>query len=152
MTAAPIVYVVDASVAAQVVSPEPLTAQATTLFTLLNGGQAVLHVPDLFYLECANIFWKKQQRGVCSASQAVQALSDLLALPLMSSAHAALAVDALKLALALNITAYDACYLVLAERLGVSFITADQKLERKLAGSGRAIVWLGTWMPPSTTP
>lgn len=149
---APLVYAVDASVAAQVVSPEPLTAQATALFTLLGGGQAIFHVPDLFYLECANIFWKKKQRGVCSESQAVQALTDLLALPLISTAHAALAVDALKLALALDITAYDACYLALAERLGVSFITADQKLERKLAGSGHAIVWLGAWTPPSATP
>ena len=34
---APIVYVVDASVAAQVVSPEPFTAQATVLFALLIG-------------------------------------------------------------------------------------------------------------------
>jgi hypothetical protein len=36
---APIAYVVDASVAAQVVSPEALTAQATTLFALLIGGK-----------------------------------------------------------------------------------------------------------------
>ncbi len=139
---APLVYVVDASVAAQVVSPEPLTAQATALFALLNGNRATFHVPELFYVECANIFWKKKQRGVCSESQAVQALADLLALPLISAANSLLAVEALKLAVALDITAYDACYLALAERLGVPFITADQKLERKLAGSGRAVLWL----------
>ncbi len=149
---APIVYVVDASVAVQVVSPEPLTVQATALFALLIGGQATFHVPELFYIECANIFWKKKQRGVCSESQAVQALSDLLALPLISTAHAVLTVDALKLALALDITAYDACYLALAERLAMPLITADQKLERKVAGSGRAIVWFGAWTPPSGTP
>jgi predicted nucleic acid-binding protein len=149
---APIVYVVDASVAAQVVSPEPLTAQATALFALLVGGKSEFHVPELFYIECANIFWKKKQRGVSSESQAVQALADLLALPLISTAHAVLAIDALKLALVLDITAYDACYLALAERLSVPLITADQKLERKLVGSGRAIVWLGAWAPPSGTP
>ena len=149
---APIVYVVDASVAAQVVSPEPLTAKATALFALLVGGQAAFHVPDLFYIECASIFWKKKQRGVCSESQAVQALSDLLALQLTTTAHALLAVDALRLALALDITAYDGCYLALAERVGVPLITVDQKLERKLVGSDRAIVWLGAWTPPSAIP
>jgi predicted nucleic acid-binding protein len=149
---APLVCVVDASVAAQVVSPEPLTAQATALFGLLVGGRAVFHVPELFYIECANIFWKKKQRGVCSESQAIQALADLVALPLISTAHAGLAPDALKLALALDITAYDACYLALAERLSVPFITADQKLNNKLSGSGHALVWLGTWTPPPGTP
>jgi predicted nucleic acid-binding protein len=89
---APIVYVVDASAAAQVISPEPLTAKATDLFALLVGGQAAFHVPDLFYIACANIFWKKKQRGVCSESQAIQALSDLLALPLTTTAHAVLFV------------------------------------------------------------
>jgi len=147
-----LVYVVDASVAAQVVSSEPLTAQATALFALLVGGQATFHVPELFYIESANIFWKKKQRGVCSESQAVQALSDLLALPLISTSHALFAVESLKLALALDITAYDGCYLALAERLAVPFITADQKLERKVAGSGRAIIWLGAWTLPSGTP
>jgi predicted nucleic acid-binding protein len=149
---APLVCVVDAIVAAQVVSPEPLTAQATALFSLLIGGRATFHVPELFYIECANIFWKKKQRGVCSESQAVQALTDLLALPLISTTHSLLAVDALKLAHAWDITAYDACYPALAERLGVPFITADQKLERQLAGSGRALVWLGARTPPSGTP
>lgn len=144
----PLVYVVDASVAAQLVAPEPLTAQATALFALLSGGRAVLHVPELFYIECANIFWKKKRRGLCSESQAVQALTDLLALPLISTVHALLVIDALRLALALDITAYDACYLALADRIGAPFITADQKLERKLAASGRAIVWLGSWTPP----
>lgn len=82
----------------------------------------------------------------------MQALSDLLALPLIVTTHAVLALDALKLALALDITAYDACYLALAERLGAPFVTADQKLVQKLTGSGRAFVWLGAWTPPSGTP
>src|SRR6516162_9681085 len=116
---APLVCVVDASVAVQVVSPEPLTTQATALFALLIGNHAVFHVPELFYIECANIFWKKKQRGVCSESQAEQALADLIALPLISTATEVLAVDALKLAVPLGITAYDACYIALAQRLGV---------------------------------
>ncbi len=52
---APLVYVVDASVALQGVSPEPLTTQATTLSVLLADGEAsVLAFADLLRSICNN--------------------------------------------------------------------------------------------------
>ena len=39
----PFVCVVDASMATQMVSPEPLMAQATAPFVLLTDGQATFH-------------------------------------------------------------------------------------------------------------
>ncbi|HKI34803.1 MAG TPA: type II toxin-antitoxin system VapC family toxin [Gemmataceae bacterium] len=146
----PYVCVVDASVAAQLVVPEPLSGRAAQLFSLLDKGQATFHVPDLFYAECANIFWKKAyQRGVCSPAEAAKALDDLQALPLLRTTSFDLAGDALALALAHGTSAYDACYAALARRLGVPLITADQRLEQKLAGTGLAVVWLGNWTPPA---
>src|SRR6266480_5901068 len=58
--------VVDASVAAQLYVPEPLTSQAAALFAMLAQANVTFHIPDLFYAECANIFWKKVQRAVCT--------------------------------------------------------------------------------------
>jgi predicted nucleic acid-binding protein len=65
-------YVVDASTAVKLYLPEPLATQAAALFGLLaSTPMAELHVPDLFYAECANIFWKQAKRGNCTATQAV---------------------------------------------------------------------------------
>jgi predicted nucleic acid-binding protein len=149
---APFVCVVDASVAAQLVVPEPLSAQAAQLFALLAGGQAIFHVPDLFYVECANIFWKKIGRGLCSPAEGSQALADLAVLPLRRTPTFDLAADALAVALAHGISAYDACYVALAQRQGVPLLTADAKLVQKLAGATPGVVWLGHWTPPAGSP
>jgi predicted nucleic acid-binding protein len=148
---APLICVVDASVAVKIYLAEPLAAEAVALFGLLTDPANVFHVPDLFYAECANIFWKYVQRGNATFAQVAGHLSDLLALPLASTPTAVLAANALPLAVTHGITVYDACYVALAKQLGVSFVTADQKLEQKLAGSGLAVIWLGTWTPPAGT-
>jgi predicted nucleic acid-binding protein len=148
MTVTPLVYVLDASVAIQLVVPETHSAQATQLFALLNGGQAIFHVPDLFYIECANVCWKKVSRRQATPAQAALALVDLIALPLQRVPAFDLAADALTLALAHTITAYDACYVALAQRVAVPLITADQRLEQKLAPAGFNVIWLGNWTPP----
>ena len=49
----------------------------------------------------------------------------------------------LDLALAQSISAYDACYVAMATWLAVPFVTADEKLIRKLKGSGVDVHWLG---------
>lgn len=56
---APVVYGVDASVAAQVVSPEPLTAQATALFALLTNGQATFQFRSYFISSVPISFGRK---------------------------------------------------------------------------------------------
>jgi predicted nucleic acid-binding protein len=56
------------------------------------------------------------------------------------------------LAVAHGITAYDASYVVLAQKQSVPLITADQKLEQKLSGTGLPVIWLGTWKPPALSP
>ena len=105
MTPRPFSCVVDASVAAQLYVPEPLTNQAVALFGMLAQANTSFHVPDLFYAECAIIFWKKVQRAVCTPAESTKALSNILALPLHSTPAFDLAVDALTLALAHSISA-----------------------------------------------
>ena len=55
-----------------------------------------------------------------------EALDDFLLLPLTRHEH--LPLLGRMLALRRNFSAYDACYLALAERLGASFVTGDGRL------------------------
>jgi predicted nucleic acid-binding protein len=141
-------YVIDASVAVKVFLQEPLATEAKALVNLALDPAHQLHVPDLFYAECANIFWKHVQRGNTTAVQIQKDMNLLQTWILAVTSTRDLAVDAIAIALKRNISAYDACYVALAHRLGIPLITADQKLTAKLTGSPNAAIWLGAWTPP----
>lgn len=51
--------------------------------------------------------------------------------------------DALEIALAYGITAYDAAYVALAQQLALPLITADARLARAMDGTAHDIRWLG---------
>jgi predicted nucleic acid-binding protein len=55
--------------------------------------------------------------------------------PLVSIPTYDLVAGALPIALAHDITAYDACYVARSYRLGIPFITGDQKPQAKLAAA-----------------
>lgn len=92
------------------------------------------------------------QRGSATAAKVAAHYATLAALPLQRTPTFDLAADALAIAAAQGITAYDACYVALAQRHGIVLLTADQKLVRKFAGSATAVAWLRSWTPPATAP
>ncbi len=150
MTAAA-AYVVDASVAIKLFIT--LSDRAETLVAHLATEPAgQLSVPDLFYIECANILWKHTRRSGYPPAKARQALTDLGGLALRRFPTADLAAPALDLALQEAITAYDACYVALALQLAVPLVTAGEKLARALGGTKYQVLWLGnfpnTVIPP----
>ena len=107
-------------------------------------------MPDLFYIECANILWKHVRRTGLSAVQARRAVADLAKLGLRSVSTLELIAGALDIALRHSITAYDACYVALASRLGLPFVTADERLARQLAGTSYHVTWLNDFPLPPT--
>ena len=82
--------------------------------------------PDLLRIEVLSVLRRQAASGTLTRRQADDAVSDLLALPITVYPTAAL----LRRGWALrgNVTAYDACYVALAETLGVALLTADAKL------------------------
>lgn len=133
-------FVVDASVGIKLFVEEPLSDQAHALFTkLTKDPPAELYVPDLFYIECTNILLKYMRRFGRSLEDSQADLADLKTLVLKTASTAELMEDAILLASQKNLTAYDACYAVLARQLNIPLITADKPMAQAVEWA----VWLG---------
>ena len=138
--------VVDASVGIKLFLVEPLADRADTLFaSLTETPPARLYVPDLFFIECANILWKYVHRFGHSSENAHQDIADLVRLPLQVVSTSELAEAALALALEHQITAYDAAYVALAQKASLPLVTANEALVRRLKPNGLEVHWLGEW-------
>ena len=148
MNPAPFRAVVDASVAVKIFVPEALSAEAQEIFARFaseNGAELI--VPDLFFIECANVFWKWVQRSAYPAKAAQEHLHDLTGLGLTAIPTQVLADDALEIALKHRVTAYDACYIAAASQLRLPLITADEKLVGQIAMGSYDVKWLGDMRP-----
>ncbi|MBI3970460.1 MAG: type II toxin-antitoxin system VapC family toxin [Chloroflexi bacterium] len=139
-------YAVDASVAIRLFVKEVLDTQARALFDRLGDpAPVVLHVPDLLYVECANILWKYVRRFGYDPNVAEAHLADLAALDLVATPTSSLVSAAFPLAVAEGVTAYDACYLALAHAAGCPLVTADERLVRQLQPNYPNVCWLGDY-------
>lgn len=153
MMATPVSCVVDASVAIKLVINEVLSNEAHSLFAhLAHDPTARFYVPEIFFLECANILWKHTQRSGYPLADAQLNLSTLSALALQRFSVRSLAADSLAIAANHAITAYDACYVATASHLGVPLITADSKLITKMSGSPYTVYFLGSLTIPPLPP
>ncbi len=145
MTVLPRDCVVDASVGIKLVLAEVGSVEARALFAPLSDDDPPrLAVPDLFFIECANILWKNTRRGTLSVADGQTGLASLIALALATTPTAHLAPRALEIAAAHDVSAYDAAYLALAERLDLPLVTADTRLARSVAASSFRVVLLPT--------
>jgi predicted nucleic acid-binding protein len=115
--------IVDASVAAKWVLPEPGSAEAAALRT----QDADLIAPSLVVAEVGNALWKSAMRSDFAGAEVAHML-DIAAghyarlIPL-----ADIAAAAIKLAVDLEHSIYDCFYLALAEREHAELITADKR-------------------------
>lgn len=138
--------VVDASVVVKVFVQEELSQEADALLQRLDEQPpSWFYVPPHFISECTNIFWKYIRRFNYPYDAARRDLASLRALPLQTIDFSPLPV--LELAAEFDITAYDAGYAALARHLDVPFVTADERLVRKLKKSSCRIFWLGNLQP-----
>lgn len=132
--------VLDASVGIKLFVEEEFSDKVQHLFAkLADDPQAEFHVPDLFYIECANILLKYTRRFDRPLKDSLADLKDLNELALTVTSTAELIEDALKLANEKKLTAYDACYAVLAQKLDLPLITADAPLAKAIDWA----VWIG---------
>jgi predicted nucleic acid-binding protein len=85
-----------------------------------------LHTPHLLDLEVPQVLRRLVREHVVSAQRAYEAIEDLLDLRVTRYQHFVLLP--LIWQLRHNMSAYDAAYIVLAEKLGATLITRDARL------------------------
>jgi predicted nucleic acid-binding protein len=125
--------VVDASSGIKLFVIEPLSERADALFAhLTDDPPARFYVPDIFFVECTNVLWKYVRRFDYPLANARQDVTDLMKLPLRAVSTGVLIGEALEIAAAHGITAYDATYVALARQLSLPLVTADESLKRCL--------------------
>ena len=129
--------VVDSSVVAKFFFHEEESERARAALT--EGAFVV--APSLLLVELASIAVKKVRLGASTLDWARSAMSAVGDLVDELVSIEGLAARAFHLAAGAGCSAYDATYLALAERLGVPFLTADDRfIARAAAGGMRHLV------------
>jgi predicted nucleic acid-binding protein len=137
--------VIDASVAAKWFLPargETLVDEAFHLFRRYAKGEIQFLVPDLFWAELANIFWKALRQGRCGKEAAEMALVSLRDRKLPTISSLSLLDVAFGIATAFDRSVYDALYVALAVHSKGQLVTADERLANVLAAH-LPVKWLG---------
>jgi predicted nucleic acid-binding protein len=132
-------FVLDASVALLWLVPQTNPSgmdYADATLNALKDSQAV--VPSLFALEVANVVVKVETKGVVTEADAQRFISLLghlnIATDQETMTHAL--GDTLNLARRYKLSAYDAAYLELALRTGLSLSTLDADLAKAATSAG----------------
>ena len=115
--------IVDASVIANVVGDDEAAGQ---LARARLAAASAVSAPDLVDVETVSVLRRRWMAGDLSDERFRGAVDDLLALPITRFPVGPMMVRAFELRA--NITAYDACYVALAEALACPLITADRRL------------------------
>lgn len=119
--------VIDASVAIKWIVEESGTDAALAIKRESN-----LVAPDLFVSECANILWKKTRKNELTRKEADLACRLLEGAPIELVPTRLLLRATMRLAITLDHPAYDCVYLALARERRCRFVTADERLLRKI--------------------
>jgi len=104
------------------------TEAADAIGSVVRLADVDLRVPALCDVEVAAGLRRALLRDLVSAERADEALVHYLLLPLTRHGHQGLLPRVL--GLRSNFSAYDACYVALAELLDAELLTADERLAR----------------------
>jgi len=138
-------FILDASVGAKWFLPpaaEPLAQQAQHLLENYTKGQVRLMVPDLFWSELGNVFWKSSLRGRLSKDQAANSITQARQLGLLVLPTIDLVSQAFKIAVTSGRTVYDSIYIAAAVSENTELLTADERLVNA-TGARFPVRWLG---------
>jgi predicted nucleic acid-binding protein len=125
------VIVVDASAAVDWLLQ---TSAGQRIEKRIYSGHETLHAPHLLDLEVAQVLRRLVRETVISAQRGEEAIQDLMDLRVTRYPHLVFLSRIWQLRH--NVSAYDAAYLTLAEKLDATLVTRDARLA---SASGRAL-------------
>ena len=132
-------FVLDASVALAWCFEDEATAETDAVLEQLAEDSAV--APSLWELEVINVLLLAERRGRITESQTARFVALLTQLPILIDSAGADMASVLGAGRQHGLTAYDAVYLVLAEREGIPLATMDGKL--RVAAQAAGVLVLG---------
>jgi len=137
--------VVDSSVVAKWILPEPDSPQADRLIAEVALKGERLIVLDLAFVEVANAIWKRYHRGLATLDETRQFLDDLLHSPVDVQPAVRLLKPALEIAAKYHRAVYDALFVALCQDLGLQGVTADEPLVNAIHTDFPQILLLRNW-------
>lgn len=125
-------FVLDTSVIVKWFSEEKGSEKARTILQQLQDQKVEILLPELVKYELANAFLKGKK---LTGREAGVALETFYSLPLLFIAETPESAKlAYILAVKLDISYYDACFLALAKTKKATLITANPKHQKKIKG------------------
>jgi predicted nucleic acid-binding protein len=137
--------VVDSSVAAKWILPEPDAAQAKRLIAEVAMKGKRLIVLDLAFVEITNAIWKRYHRGLATLDDTRGFLDDLLQGPVHSEPAVRPLKAALEIAAKYDRAVYDALFVALCQDLQLQGVTADEPLYNAIHSDFPQIILLRNW-------
>lgn len=134
-------YVLDTSVVVKWFSLEEHYERALKLRERFMNGEILLVVPDLLLHELSNALMndpKFDERTVCNAVLTVLNLGLDINYPTED-----VLLEAVRLSYQFKITAYDACFLALANYFDAKLVTADEKFYERVKDTGLVVLLSG---------
>lgn len=124
--------IIDASVVAKWLLPDENDPFADTIKNAFINREITVAVPTLIFYEINNLLKSAAISKRISVLDAIDFYDNFLDLDFTIHWSKDLLKNSLHKALNLNISAYDASYIALAQSLQTSLFTADEKLVKKV--------------------
>lgn len=138
-------YVIDTSALVKFVIAEEYSDLVSRIVSMHDASEIQLIAPNFLFVECANVLWKSALRTGEPFEDVKAAIDDLRGINIRLVPQEDLLEDALRLALDMEITVYDALYCALAQREDAEIITEDRRLRNALDSTDIRYLTLQMW-------
>jgi predicted nucleic acid-binding protein len=121
-------FILDCSISASWCLKDESNDEANKILDRMGEDEAL--VPSIWPVEMASVLVVAERKGRISTADAVRAVEILLSLPIRADKRNLENLGTLRLLARENkLSAYDACYLELAQRTGLPIATLDHGLQ-----------------------